>query len=96
MGRYLDTSRGIPVHAMTSRAMQRAEQNRLRRTTEYDPPFPRRCGGSGEMEVGTSRDAFGQYDTEVYTCPGCPDCAVHQSMARAASALNHGLNGGAR
>lgn len=99
MGRYLDTSRGTPVHALTARAVQQRQQAALRTDSTpagYDPPFPRRCGGGGEIEIGTARDAFGNWDTEVYTCPGCPACAVHQSMTRAASMLNHGLNGGER
>jgi hypothetical protein len=33
-----------------------------------------RCHGEGEVEVGTRRDEFGNWDTETYRCPGCPDC----------------------
>lgn len=34
----------------------------------------RRCNGAGEFEVGVQRDEFGNWDTETYQCPGCPDC----------------------
>jgi hypothetical protein len=33
-----------------------------------------RCGGAGEIEVGTKRDEFGNWDTDTFVCPGCPDC----------------------
>lgn len=77
MSRYLDTTHRKPWHSLTARDVERMDASALRRDTtpsEYNPARLRTCGGSGEMEVGTSRDPFGQWDTEVYTCPGCPDC----------------------
>lgn len=77
MARYMDSAQARPFFDMDAREVQRRERDRLRRDTtprEYNVARPRTCGGSGEMEIGTSRDGFGNWDTEVYTCPGCPDC----------------------
>jgi hypothetical protein len=122
MGRYLDTNQGTPVHALTARAMHRAERQAASAAVHAhceDPrgdgcdecqgwrtpcPFcglgehpacttpepPRRCDGTGSY-----RSVRGPVSS-IVTCPGCPDCATHESMVRAASAFNHGLNGGAR
>ena len=77
MSRYLDVGNHAAFHSLTARDVERMDANTLRRDTtpsEYNPARPRTCGGSGEMEVGTSRDPFGNWDTEVIGCGGCPDC----------------------
>jgi hypothetical protein len=72
MGRFLDQGRRTLVREM--RASDLGDPYRHLADPAPSRHRPRTCGGGGEMEIGTGRDSFGQYDTEVYACPGCPDC----------------------
>ena len=73
MGRFMDSSRRSPrVHGL--RASDLGDPYAHLANPEPSRHRPRTCGGSGEMEIGTGRDSFGQWDTEIVTCAGCPDC----------------------
>lgn len=72
MGRFMDTPRRRPrVHDL--RASDLGDP--YAHLGGCDNPLPpRRCDGDGNLEVGTGRDTFGNWDTATVTCPGCPNC----------------------